>query len=102
MWRSVLSALVIPCAALAQTPADRWNLADLYATEAAWHEDAARLERQLAEFGSCRGQLGQSAARFKACLDLNADLGKRFRKLSTYASETFAENTAAPSGMELR
>jgi oligoendopeptidase F len=102
MWRSVLSALAIPCASLAQTPADRWNLADLYATEAAWHEDAARLEGQLAEFGSCRGQLGQSAARFKACLDLNADLGKRFRKLSTYASETFAENTAAPSGMQLR
>jgi oligoendopeptidase F len=50
----------------------------------------------------CRGQLGESAARFKACMDLNSDLGKRYRRLSTYASETFAENTAAPRGMELR
>jgi oligoendopeptidase F len=102
MLKKWLVALSIPCAALAQTPADRWNLADLYATQAAWHEDVARLEGQLVEIAGCRGQLGQSAARFKACLDLNAGLGKRFRKLSTYASERFAENTAASSGMELR
>jgi len=102
MLKKWLVALSIPCAAIAQTPADRWNLADIYATEAAWHEDVTRLESQLAEIGGCRGQLGQSAARIKACLDLNADLYKRFRRLSTYASETFAENTAAPSGMELR
>ncbi|HTN27894.1 MAG TPA: M3 family metallopeptidase, partial [Burkholderiales bacterium] len=102
MLRKLLVALSMPCAALAETPADRWNLADIYATEAAWQEDARRLEGQFEEMKTCRGQLGESSARFKACMDLNTDLYKRFRRLSTYASETFAENTAAPAGMELR
>ena len=102
MFRKLLIVLSIPCAALAETPADRWNLADIYASEAAWQEDAKRLESQLEDMRSCRGQLGESVARFKVCLDLNTDLGKRLRRLSTYASETFAENTAAPSGMDLR
>ena len=102
MLRKLLLVLSIPCAALAETPADRWNLADIYASEAAWQEDAKRLESQIEEVKGCRGQLGESVARFRVCLDLNTDLGKRFRRLATYASETFAENTAAPSGMELR
>jgi hypothetical protein len=102
MLRKLLVALSMPCAVLAQTPADRWNLADVYATEAAWQEDTRRLEGQFDEMKTCRGQLGESPARFKACMDLNTDLYKRFRRLSTYASETFAENTAAPAGMELR
>ena len=102
MLRKLLVALSMPCAALAETPADRWNLAEIYATQAAWQEDARRLEGQFEEMKACRGQLGESVARFKACMDLNTDLYKRFRRLSTYASETFAENTAAPAGMELR
>src|SRR5688572_26946673 len=102
MLRTLLVVLSIPCAALAETPADRWNLADIYPMEAAWQDDAKRLEAQIDEVKGCRGQLGESVARFKACLDLNTDLGKRFRRLSTYASERFAENTAAPPGMDLR
>src|SRR5262249_20370577 len=102
MLRKLLVALSLPCAALAETPADRWNLADIYPTEAAWLEDARRLEGQFEEMKTCRGQLGESVARFKRCMDLNTAVYKRFRRLSTYASETFAENTAAPAGMELR
>jgi oligoendopeptidase F len=102
MLRKLIVALSMPCAAFAGTTADRWNLADIYATEATWQEDARRLEGQFEEMKTCRGQLGESSARFKACMDLNTDLYKRFRRLSTYASETFAENTAAPAGMELR
>jgi oligoendopeptidase F len=102
MLKKWLVALSIPCAALAETPADRWNLADIYASDAAWQEDAARLEGQLAEIKACRGQLAESVARFKACLDLQGDLAKRYRRLGTYAGERFAENTAASAGMELR
>jgi oligoendopeptidase F len=101
MFRKLLIVLAAPCAVLAETPADRWNLADIYATEAAWQEDAKKLQSQLEEMKGCRGQLGQSVARFKACMDLNTDLYKRYRRLSTYASERFAENTGAPLGMEL-
>ena len=102
MLRRLLFLLAVPFAVLAETPADRWNLADLYATQAAWEEDAARLENQLEEMSGCRGRLGESVARFKACIDLNADIAKRVGRLSTYAFETFAENTAASTGIELR
>ena len=51
----------------------RWNLADLYPDVAAWNADAVRLQAQLKELSGCDGQLGDSRARFKTCLDLQAD-----------------------------
>ena len=97
MLRRLLLALSIPCAALAETPADRWNLADIYATEAAWQEDAKRLDGQLEEMKGCRGQLGESIARFKACLDLNTDLGKRLDRKSTRLNSSHVSLSRMPS-----
>ena len=62
-----------------ESPEDRWNLADLYPTIAAWNADVAKLTAQLKEFDVCRGHLGDSAARLKTCLDLNADEAARHR-----------------------
>ena len=59
-----------------ERPEDRWNLADLYPSAGAWAGDAARLEAQLKEFAACRERLGESARRFKACLDAQADFTK--------------------------
>jgi oligoendopeptidase F len=80
---------------------DRWNLADIYPTVAAWNEDAAKLESQFKEFAACRGHLGESVRRFKSCLDLYADFSKRYARLDTYASELFAEDTGLPASLEL-
>lgn len=102
MLRMLPILLALPLAAQAETPADRWNLAAIYASDRAWHEDAARLGEQLERIGECRGKLGKSLVRFKACLEFSADLQKRLRRLATYASERFAEDTGAPAGMELR
>src|SRR2546427_1306692 len=77
----------------AERPEDRWNLADLYPSVNAWADDAARLEAQLKEFAACRGQLGDSARRLKACLDAKADFTKRYARLEVYASELFDEDT---------
>ncbi len=66
---AALALLAIPALA-AETPEDRWNLADVYATPLAWQQDAGKLESQLKEFAACRGRLGDSAKRFKSCLDL--------------------------------
>jgi oligoendopeptidase F len=85
----------------AERPGDRWNLADLYPSVRAWAEDAARLEAQLKEFTACRGRLGESARRFKTCLDAHADFTKRYARLEVYASELFAEDTGAPESLEL-
>ena len=85
----------------AERPEDRWNLADLYPSVKAWADDAARLEAQLKEFAACRGHLGDSARRLKACLDTQADFTKRYARLEVYASELFAEDTGLPETQEL-
>ena len=100
-------ALSLPVAlaiapAHAQSDADRWNLADLYSSPAAWSADAARLDAQMQSFAACKGKLGESAARFKSCLELQAEMTKRYLRLAVYARELLAEDTGAPSSLSLR
>ena len=85
----------------AERPEDRWNLADLYPSVKAWADDAARLEAQLKEFAACRRRLGESARRFKICLDAQADFTKRYARLEVYASELLADDTGSPESLEL-
>lgn len=84
----------------AETENDRWNLADMYATTDAWQADGTKLEGQLKEFDACKGKLGESAKRFKACLDLNADIQKRYARLASYASQLHDQDTGANIGQE--
>ncbi len=96
-----LAFLATPALA-AEEPGDRWNLADIYPSTQAWQQDAAKLEAQLKSFAACKGRLAASAKRFKDCLDLQADIGKRFARLDLYAQELFAEDTGVPATLELR
>ena len=86
-------------AAAVETPQDRWNLSDLYATPADWDADAARLADQTARLADCKGQLGRSAARFKACLDAVFDARKRSGRLAVYGGETYNQDTANSAGL---
>jgi oligoendopeptidase F len=101
LFMNAIAAL--PAAAAEERVEDRWNLADLYATVPAWRDDAARLEAQLKEFAaSCRGHLGDSPQRFKQCLDLQADMNKRYARLAVYSGQLWADDTGASLGLELR
>ncbi len=80
---------------------DRWNLADLYASLAAWNADAVQLEGQVKELANCRGKLGESGKRLRECLDLQADATKRLSRMSVYANEQLAEDTGAAPSLEL-
>ncbi len=80
---------------------DRWNLADLYSSVAAWNAEAAVLESKIKEFGACRGHLGDSAARLKACLGLGAEIDKTLARLSAYSGELLDEDTGVASSQEL-
>ncbi len=86
----------------AELEADRWNLKDLYPNQAAWDRDASTLERQLKGLSTCAGRLAQSPERFKHCLDLNAQVLKRFYRLYGYASQFRDEDTSLPSGQDLK
>ena len=96
-------ALALPLLAIgAESEADRWNLKDLHASQAAWDQDASKLERQLKDLSACAGRLAQSPARFKRCLDLNAEVLKRFYRLYGYASQSRDEDTSLPGGQDLK
>src|ERR1700738_2690779 len=87
--------------AMAETAADRWNLSELYPSDAAWTTDAAQLEAEVEELAACKGHLGDNAARFKKCLDLQADMGKRYARMNLYSSEQLAGDTGAAAFLEL-
>jgi oligoendopeptidase F len=98
-----LAALATSLAAQAATerPEDRWNLSDLYPDTAAWNADYAKVESALGALGKCQGHLGDSAKRFKECLDLESDAGKRYARMAVYANENKAQDTGVPASQEL-
>jgi len=98
---ALLLASSASASAAAERPQDRWNLSDMYPTVAAWNGDVARTEAQLKEFAACRGHLGDSAKRFRQCLDLEYDLQKRYAKLSVYSGELEADDTGNPDSQAL-
>jgi oligoendopeptidase F len=87
--------------AYAETTADRWDLSEIYPSVAAWNADAGKVDAQLRELAGCKGHLGDSVARFKRCLDLQADLTKRYYRLAAYAGEQAAEDTGNAAYLEL-
>ena len=104
MRPGLILALTLICisATAAERPEDRWNLADLYPSVAAWNADAALLDARIKDFTDCRGHLGDSAQRFRACLDLGSELRRRYARLQVYAGELHAEDTGASSSLELK
>ncbi len=104
MWIRILAALFVAslCFSVHAEPLqDRWNLNDLYPTQSAWDADAATMKEQLKQLQTCKGQLGVSAVRFNACMNLVADVQKRYRRLAVYASESHNQDTGDNTGLEL-
>lgn len=105
MQKTSVLAVTLFCvglsAAAAERPEDRWNLADLYPSVAAWNADAAILETKVKAFGDCRGHLGDSARRFRSCLDLASELRRRYARLRVYAGELRAEDTGVSASLDL-
>ena len=88
-------------AAFAETTADRWNLAEIYPSVEAWNADAAKLESQLKDFAACKGRMGESAARLRQCLDQQADMTKRYYRMTAFSSEQVSEDTGNAAYLEL-
>ena len=88
-------------AASAETLADRWNLAEIYPSVEAWNADAAKLQVQLRDFAGCKGRMGESAPRLKECLDLQADMTKRYYRMAAFSGEQVSEDTGNAAYLEL-
>jgi oligoendopeptidase F len=80
----------------------KWNLADLYPSEAAWTAARDALAKRLPAFARHQGHLGDSAAAFQAALDDLFALRLDADRLSVYASSLSDEDTRAARPREMR
>jgi oligoendopeptidase F len=110
MKKNLIAALIglafaFPVSSYANHPNDteayRWNLQDLYQDRAAWDLDAKKLESQLPQLQTCSGHLGDTLLKFKSCMDLYADIAKRYARLSTYAAQYRDQDTGNNTGQDL-
>ncbi|HEX9050510.1 MAG TPA: oligoendopeptidase F [Anaeromyxobacter sp.] len=100
-------------AALASAPAaareraeipekDRWNLADLYPSDAAWKAARDALAARLPELAGRRGKVGESAGSLRATLDAVFGANRELERLSVYAMARSDEDTRVAATRELR
>jgi oligoendopeptidase F len=80
----------------------KWNLADVYATEAAWRARKEAVTAELPTLGQYRGRLGSSAQALADALELGSRLDKELSRLYVYASMLADEDTrkSSPQGMQ--
>ena len=96
-----LLAFAMSASFAAESENDRWNLSHIYADAQAWQADITKLDQQIKDYESCKGKLGQSAARFKACLDTFSDMQKRLYRIYSYASQLHDEDTGDAKAMDM-
>ncbi len=72
--------------------ADTWDLSRLYADDAAWEKDFAKLEKRIAGFARFQGKLGEGAESLAACFKFDRDFDRLGERLGTYAFLKTAED----------
>jgi oligoendopeptidase F len=80
----------------------KWNLADLYPSEAAWTKAKDELAKRLPDLGKHRGRLGKSAKEMLAGLDAMFGLDRELSRLSVYASALSDEDVRAARPREMK
>ncbi len=85
-------------------PADTWDLASLYPTDAAWEADFAAWEATIPGYAGHKGKLGASAAALRAGLDFDLGVERAADRLGTYAFLRTTEDVACGpyQGMKAR
>jgi oligoendopeptidase F len=71
----------------------KWNLIELFPSDAAWQTEKTRLSGEFAKAREFNGTLSQSAARLQQALDLQTAQDKAFSRLAVYASLKADEDT---------
>lgn len=80
---------------------DTWDLASLFADDAAWEQALAAWEQRIPEFDAFVGTLGSSAERLAACLAFDLEIDQAADRLGTYAHLRGSEDTAAPAAQRM-
>jgi len=80
----------------------KWNLADLYPSEAAWTAAKEAIQKRLPELAKHRGHLGKSARELLAGLQLMFDLDRELSRLSVYANSVSDEDVREGRPREMK
>src|SRR5689334_4146666 len=77
-----------------QTPEKfKWNLAEIYPSEAAWRTAKAKLAADLLQLRQFQGKLTSSAATLAEALEKQADFSKELSREYAYASMLADQDT---------
>ena len=79
----------------------KWNLKDLYESNAEWEAKKDELAGRIDGFNKYKGQLGTSADMLFECLEFYSDMYKEYYRLSVYVGRLADEDTRVqePQGM---
>jgi oligoendopeptidase F len=80
----------------------KWNLADVYPSEAAWRAQKQKIEQELPKLREFQGALGSSAKTLADALEFMSHVDKELSRLYVYASMLSDEDTrlSGPQGMQ--
>ncbi|MCM2334445.1 MAG: M3 family metallopeptidase, partial [Anaeromyxobacteraceae bacterium] len=102
---ALASSLAAPAAAKERSEipdAYKWNLDDLYPSEAAWEQARGEVAARLPKLAAHRGHLGDSPAALLAALQLKSAIELDLTRLYVYAASRSDEDTRAARPRELR
>ena len=80
----------------------KWNLADLYASDAQWEAARKAFVKKMAQIDQFKGHLGESAETLQQALDTVFNLQKELAKLSSYAGLKFDIDTRNSKAMSMK
>ena len=83
-------------------PADTWDLASLFKTDAEWEQAFKKWEGQIGQFEKYKGHLGDSAEMLAACLRFDAGFDRTGEKLGVYAYLKTAEDQSNSDYQRMR
>ena len=81
---------------------DQWDLARLYADDAAWERDLARLEKQIGRYADFRGRLKESPQVLAQALRLDERIDRLAERLGTYVLLKVSEDQTRAKYLAMR
>jgi oligoendopeptidase F len=80
----------------------RWDLTDLYPSEAAWAAAKDAVSEGVPALTACRGHLADSAQRLLGCLDTYSDLDRKLTQVEIYASMNYDLDTRVGRAQQMQ
>lgn len=81
---------------------DQWNLASLYADDAAWESAFTSWEKQIATYATFKGKLADSASTLAKLLVFDADFDRAGERLGNYAFLKASEDQADSAYLRMK